>query len=176
EYFDFWYNMLTHDVANRRSTAVFSNASANVPATFEDSQNHSFVRHSEFMSTFIFVDVTGLSSNESLIHFDVLSVTAEFAKGFILHSETDAMHHEPCSLLGDFHISRDFVGADSVFAVRKHPSCGKPLVQPNSGILEDRSDFDRELPFCVMTCTLPDTARCVELHTVRATSRANDAL
>src|SRR5581483_6708739 len=58
EYFGFWYNMLPHDVANCRSTAVFSNASANVPATFEDSQNHSFVRHSEFMSTFIFVDVT----------------------------------------------------------------------------------------------------------------------
>ena len=38
-----------------------------------------------------------------------------------------------------------FVGTDAVLAVRQEPEGGKPLLQTNSRILENRTDLEREL-------------------------------
>ena len=67
------------------------------------------------------------------------------SEGDALHGKPDAVQHEPCGLLSDSQSAADFVGADSVLAVGKHPSSSKPLVQGDRAILENGSDLDREL-------------------------------
>ena len=39
-------------------------------------------------------------------------------------TQTNAMHHEPCRLLGDANSARDFVRTDTVLAIRQHPDRG----------------------------------------------------
>ncbi len=85
----------------------------------------------------------GRATEEALIRFDV---PAHLAEGATLHGEADTVKHEPRGFLCDPHAPRQFVGADAVLRVRQHPQRGKPLVETDGAVLEDRAEFHRELP------------------------------
>ena len=64
----------------------------------------------------------------------------------------DTVQHEPCGLLGDLQCPSNFVGTDSLLAVRQHPHGTQPLIQTYGGVLKDRADLDRELLPTFETC------------------------
>src|SRR6266851_2331291 len=55
------------------------------------------------------------------------------------------MQNKPSRLLSDSQIAANFIGANPVFAVDEHPQSGKPLVERDCTVLENRSDLDGEL-------------------------------
>src|SRR5579862_2303628 len=65
--------------------------------------------------------------------------------------------------------------ANAVLAVDDHPHCGKPLVQPDSGVLEDRASLERELPGGVLLAALPTVVLFEEQHILAAAARTHDA-
>ena len=65
------------------------------------------------------VHVASLSADESFVNFDFASASAKFQKRLSLHRETDSVKHEPCGLLSDAERTVDFVGANTIFAIRK---------------------------------------------------------
>ena len=69
-----------------------------------------------------------------------------FLEAAALHSLTNPMEHEPRGLLSDFQIARDFVTADPVLAIDYQPHGDQPLVERERAVLENRADFNRELP------------------------------
>ena len=101
----------------------------------------------------VFVHIPRLTTDERLIHFDFAT---KFVEGSILHGETDAMKHEPRSLLGDAKTTMDFITADSVFAVDDKPCGREPLFQRERGILEDCSGLQRECWFQVPDVAFPN--------------------
>jgi hypothetical protein len=62
-----------------------------------------------------------------------------------VHGVPDSLKHKPSRLLGDLDVTGDLIGANSVLAVSDKKHGAQPLIEADSGILEDRSDFDREL-------------------------------
>ena len=51
------------------------------------------------------------------------------------------MIQEPGALLRDAEVPRHLIGTDAVLAISNHPNSGKPFVQAERAILEDRSDL-----------------------------------
>src|SRR5712691_2909854 len=76
------------------------------------------------------------------------------------------MQHEPCGLLSDAEITRDFVAADAVLAVDEHPHRGQPLVETDRAVLENAADLDGEL--FLAASALPDLASAHPVGRVRA--------
>ena len=52
--------------------------------------------------------------------------------------------------------ARHFVGTDSILAIGDHPHSREPLFERHCGVLEDRSDFQRELRPFVFAIAFPD--------------------
>src|SRR2546429_564767 len=68
------------------------------------------------------------------------------------------MQNEPSGFLSDSQIAPHLIRANSVLTVDQHPQSGEPFVQRDSGVLENRSHFDREL--LVTLFALPTALRC----------------
>lgn len=66
------------------------------------------------------------------------------------------MIHKPCGFLSDAERPVHLVAADPVLAVGDHPDCGEPLTELDRAILEDRSDFGRELATGMLLFAFPD--------------------
>jgi hypothetical protein len=133
---------------DERLATICQNLSANFAATLQNSKYNRFIVRAtlyDFSPVDIAVHVPSLTTDESFINFHLCSTTAKFDQRIGLHCEPDAMHHKPRGLLSDSESAVDFVGTDSVLAVRNHPNGNHPLVHANGGILEDGSDLDREL-------------------------------
>src|SRR6185437_15498446 len=105
------------------------------------------------------VHETGLTADECFIHFDV---PVQFSPCF-LHSQTDAVSHEPCGFLGYSQAPVKFIAADSVLIVTDHPHCSQPFIEADCAVFHDRSNFDTELPPFVFVHTLPKTACSKEM-------------
>lgn len=100
------------------------------------------------------VHVTSLATDERFIDFDGAVKLLEAAS---LHGEPDAVKHEPRRLLCDAKRSGQFVRRDAILGVGNQPNRGKPLVETQRRVLEDRPDLDGEL---LLTClALPNAAR-----------------
>lgn len=110
------------------------------------------------------VHVASLAADEGFVRFDFFAESADVRKGLALHGETDSMQHEPRGLLSDSERASNFVGTDSVLAVRNHPTGGKPFVESERGVLKNRSDFHGELTACVVILALPHLAGRDEPH------------
>jgi len=121
------------------------------------------------------VHVPSLAADEGFVHFDF---AANFrTEEIILHRKANALQHEPCGLLGNFHIAGDLVAANSILAVSKHPRCPEPLVQCDRAIFVDRPNLDGELALRVMAPALPCPASGIERADFRrATNRTNYAV
>jgi len=149
---------------------------ADLAAALQDSHDRSFVLGASFSDAdpaLVLVHEASRATDESFVHFDFAT---DFPEGFVLQGKADAMEHEPCGLLGDLESAAYFVGTDSVLTVSEHPSRGEPFVEADGRILEDGAHLDGELPFWMMTGTLPDAPRGIERNALGATSGADNAL
>jgi len=104
--------------------------------------------------TLVFVHVTGLATDECFVHFNL---PTEWDGELVLHSEPDAMHHEPSGLLGDAQGATDFIGGNAILVIDDHPHSGEPFVQPERAILEDGPNLDRELTLGMPALATPKT-------------------
>jgi hypothetical protein len=115
-------------------------------------------------------------TNESFIHFNVLSFSAKFLHASRLQSQTETVKNKPCGLLGDSQIAAHFIGANPVLAVDQHPKSGEPLVERDSRVLENSSEFDSELLVALRVLALPAQLRREIVMLFAATLRADWAI
>src|SRR5579863_10233642 len=123
------------------------------------------------------VHVSGLASNESLIHFDPApALAAELHKGAGLHGLADSVEHEPRGFLSDTDGAGDLAGTNSALTVADHPSGSEPLVEAKRGILEDAAHLDAELLPRVLCFALPHSAGGYVAHILAAAGRAFNSI
>lgn len=122
------------------------------------------------------VHIPGLAAYEGFVHFYLGSAAAHLDERSGLHSETDAMEHEPCGFLGDSKSPRQLVGTDSVFAISDHPHSHKPLFQADGGILEDGPDLDAELLAGMLLLAFPYVPGSDEANVFPSAGRAFNAV
>jgi hypothetical protein len=84
------------------------------------------------------VHVSGFAADEGFINFDF---TRSLPERTALHSKADTMEHEPSRFLRDFEMTRNLARANAVLAIDDQPSCRKPFVESNWGVLENRADL-----------------------------------
>ena len=96
-----------------------------------------------------------------------------FAISIFVHGMAYALEHKPCRFLSNPNRTGKFVGTNAVLAIRQHPDGNHPLIQADSGILEDGLDLYRELPLALFAepnpaslkerMLQPTTARTLDL-------------
>ena len=86
------------------------------------------------------------------------------------------MEHEPSGLLSDAECAMDLPRASSILAVCQHPHGSEPLVKADGRVLENGSDFDRELALCVSSLALPHAARWHKGNFMRSACRAHNTI
>src|SRR5258708_17278901 len=59
------------------------------------------------------------------------------------------MQHEPCAFLCDSQSAMNLPRRNTVLAVCEHPHSRQPLLQRDGRVLEDSSEFHRELPSAI---------------------------
>ena len=172
-------DVLPNDGLHLWLAASLCDHSANLSATFEDSDNWNFALETAIFDgagVTLVVHKASLPADESFVYFDWIPSSAELHKGASLHGQPDSVKHEPCGFLSDAEGASYFVGTHSVFAVRNHPHSDEPLVERQSGILEDGSDLHGELFASVLALALPHPASGYEANFLAPTSGALDAI
>ena len=86
------------------------------------------------------------------------------------------MQHEPCRLLGDFHIARNLVTTHAVFTVGQHPCNREPLIKADRRVLKDRSNLDGEFAARMVASALPSAALRIDTDPRRAAPGANNTI
>ena len=169
------FNMLSYLSMESSTFAVSDYHSAHLAAALKCSEHDGLVfsaSASDAPFAFIKVHIPRFAADESFVHFDM---TAQFAKGFILQSQTNAMQHEPCSLLGNAEIAGEFARTDAILAIREQPKSGKPFVKADGGVLAETAYLDREFALGVMLRALPSPALRIEsADAIGAAHGAND--
>lgn len=111
----------------------------------------------------------------SLIRFNNSPTVADEKSGD-KQRHSDSVIHEPCRLLGDLQAAGNLPRANAILGVHDQPHCGKPFVETQRGILEDRPCLQRELRGRVLLAAVPAIVLLQEQHVLAATARANDAI
>jgi len=163
--------------------AIWNHLSTNLSAPLNDSHHNHFVLNVLSLSgnpsrLYALVHVSSFPANVSFIGFYFSTTSSEFAaQRLILQCKPDAMKHEPCRFLSHANSPGNFVGANAIAAVGKHPDYDQPLLQRNRRVLEYGSNFCGELAFCVRAFALPLALIVQENNILAATRRAgNDAI
>ena len=132
---------------------------ANLSATFHHAESDGLVMPSSASDdtcAALTVHVARFAADERLID---LNLTGQLRSRLIPHDVTDAMQHEPCSLLSNSQIAGDFARTNPVTTVGNQPHSGKPLFKADGGFVQDCADLDRELFATCGSAALPNTAR-----------------
>jgi hypothetical protein len=117
------------------------------------------------------VHVASFAADEGFVNLDF---PREIPSGeIVLHSQTDAMKHEPRRLLSDLYGAVEFPGRNPITVAGDHPHCGKPLIEAKRRIFKDRPELDRELSFRMPSLALEHAARSDEADILGAASRAD---
>ena len=157
--------------------AIADDRSANLAATLKDALNCDFILGASLCNpalALVRVHETGGTTDESLIYFDFLTLTAKLDGGTGLHRKPDALKHKPCGLLSDAEGSAYFVGTDSVLAVGKHPHGDEPLIERQGGIFKNGSNLHAELLAGMLSLAFPHPASGDETNVIAATGGADD--
>jgi hypothetical protein len=109
-----------------------------------------------------------------LAGFEATPEAKLLAIGLILQSQANPLQHEPCGLLSDSQSAMHFRATDAVLAISQHPESGHPLIHPERGILEDRSNLYGEL--LVASTAEPDAACLNEIVLVGIAARASNLI
>jgi len=110
----------------------------------------------DFLPALVGVHIAGLAADEGFIRFDLARELVECAS---VHRMTNPVEHEPCRLLRNVDVARDFIRANAVLAVGNQEHRAEPLVEADWRVFEDRPDLDGELFFAIQA--LPHQP-CVE--------------
>src|SRR5579871_1110240 len=155
--------------------AIANDRSANLSTTFEHAHDGHLVFSASLGNpalTLGSVHESRSTANESFVYFHFATSSTHWNGVLGLHGESDSVEHEPCGLLSDSQSAANFIAADSVLAVRYEPNSDKPLVERQSGILEDSSNLHAELLASVLVLALPEATGSEKANVLRATSRA----
>src|ERR1700678_1415554 len=68
------------------------------------------------------VHVGESATDEGFVYFDSSATMAHLSNRFVLHEKSDAMEHEPCTLLSDLNVAGDLITTNSILAVSDKPS------------------------------------------------------
>jgi hypothetical protein len=150
-------NMLPDFGLQNRLAAAGHNDSADVPTALQDAHDGHFVfgaSTGDAPLPFGDMHVASLAANEGLIHFNRATVAAPLQERAILHGKTNAVKHEPCSLLSDPKGPGDLAGANAILRRGDDPNGRKPLVQSERRVLEDGPNLDGELALGMGTLAL----------------------
>lgn len=140
-------------------TARRNRERANFAATLHHTEGNGFVcatSASDHLLPARTVHVAGLATDERLIDFDF---PAQFGSALVLHRFTNAVQHEPRGFLSNPEVTGNLARTDTISAVGNHPHNRKPLLKADRGLIQDRSDFNRELFPARSSFALPNTAR-----------------
>src|SRR6202165_2478151 len=166
-------NMLTNFILQNLTTAVRHHSSTNLSTALQDAYNSSLIFSASASNAplpFAKMHVPRFPADEGLINFDFAAELGP--EEIILHSEPDSMQHEPCRLLGNSHVTSNFIAADAILAISDQPSCGEPFVQTDSGVFHYSPNFDGEFALCMMLRASPGAALCIELCVLQEIGRA----
>jgi hypothetical protein len=123
------------------------------------------------------VHVSRLATNVSLVNLYSVSTTTELAAvRLVLHPETDAMQHEPSSLLTNSERTVNLPRANSVLTIRNHPHHRQPLLKTKRRVLKHSPGLDAELRLRVPRLALPQAARRHKRNVLPATGRTGYTL
>lgn len=122
------------------------------------------------LRTLAAMHVAGLAADHAFIYFNV---TGQLAALFVLHSQTDAMEHEPGGLLSNAKSAMEFPRTNPVLVIDDHPDGRKPLIQTERAFLKDSPSLETELWAFVLGVTLPNAGFLQILHMPRAAARTN---
>lgn len=151
------FNVLSDGGIKSASPRVLHDEGSDATVPITEAENRRLVdaaRSRDLPSPLLQMHVPRLAADEALVHFDFARQPFE---GLRLHGEPNAMENEPGGLLRDPESASEFVRADPVLAVCDKPDGDEPLVQADSGVLEDRADLDAELLLAALA--LPESAR-----------------
>src|SRR5579864_7431441 len=123
----------------------------NFSTTLKNTDNNGFcsgIFHA-FAPTSSSMHVPRFATDESLINFAFRIRPTKFDDSRALQSQAKPMQNKPCRLLSDSDSAVNFVRANTISATGKHPESDQPLVQRDSRVLKNGSQFDGELPITV---------------------------
>ena len=148
----------------------------------EDSLHNSFARCTAacFVANFLVsVHILLLTADESLIRFNFALRAADLGFGskplcVQRQAKANAVHHEPCRLLGNSDGASNLVRADAVLAIGQKPNGSEPLVGGDRRILHDGADLRGELALWVYALALPLALILQEYNVYAPTGRAGD--
>lgn len=155
---------------------IADDSRTNFSAAFQHPNDGGFVLCASLSNpaaVFVAVHVASGPTDESFVYLDFATRAAHLHKRAGLHRKANPVQHEPCGLLSDAKSAGHFVGTHAVLAVGNHPNGDKPLVEGQSGILEDGSHLDRELPMVVDALALP-LSLILEKHRILAPASGAD--
>lgn len=159
--------------------AIWNDRCANFSTAFQHSHDWSLVFGASFRdaaTALLRVHESCSATDEGLVYFNLFAASTNLPQWFLVHRKPNSVKHEPRRLLSDAQSASNFIGTDSVLAIRKHPHSNQPLVERNRGIFHDGSDLHGELPLGVFLFALPHPASGDESHVSPATSRAGNAI
>src|SRR5882762_9218608 len=144
--------------------ATRDNRNANFAAALKDADDSHLVfgsRPGDPTGLDTQVHIPSLATDEGFVHFDAsATLAAQLHHGAVLHCLADAVKHEPCRLLSDAQGAGNLAGANAVLRSGDNPDSGKPLIQTERGILEDRSHLRGELALGMAALALPFLLGC----------------
>src|ERR1041385_5242855 len=176
------FDVIGYECLQSLTLSILKNLSSHFAATFQNSTNDNFVRaafrHSRRSqsSAFVFVHESGLTANESLINFNVVSASTKFSPVLILHCESDSVKHEPCGFLSDADCTVNLVRGNAILAVGYHPCSSEPFVEANGTVLKYGSYLDAELFLGVFGLALPNAASGNEFHVLASASWTDNTI
>ena len=126
----------------------------------------------------LYVHVLGNSADESFICFDLATLSADLGVGaepFAVQrqAKANAVHHEPCRLLGNANRAGNLIAADSILAIRQQPDSSEPLVSRDRRIFHDSASLRGELALWMYALALPLALILEEYNVNAATGRAS---
>lgn len=157
------------------STPIINYESADIAATLHHSHNNGLVLAASAGNdalALVLVHETRFATDEGLINFDF---ARQLSSILALHCKSDAMEHEPRSLLSYAYGAMNLPRTNPVLTVCDHPHSSQPLVETKRRIFKDRPALDGELPTVVAFVTLPAVVLWLKDYVLGSTTRADDA-
>jgi hypothetical protein len=172
-------NMIADFLVDCVLFAICENGCANLSATFQNSEHDCLVVRptcNDSPMVNVAMHVPSLATDESFVYFDFCPRPTELQKRLSLHRKPNPMEHEPCGLLCDSKRTVDFVGANTILAIRNEPNCDKPLVERKRRILKDSPDLARELPLGMLRLAFPQATSGDEANVFTSAGGTHDAI
>ena len=173
------FYMLPHVALDCASLAVRDHGGLDLSAPLQESHYSGLVPSAgsgDAALTLCDVHVAGLATDESLIHFDRATVSAQLRKGTILHSLADSVKHEPGGLLSDTQRPGNLTRANAILRGSDEPHGREPSFESKGRILKYGSHLRGELALCMAGLALPFLLVRQIGHILAATGRAFDAI